>query len=95
MNRSFADLDALQDKFDRAVREMAALEAGAVKNPDENRQVTHFTDRIDYRQSALFNEVEAFAKALQNGSITGGTGKKFDAVIVNGIGGSALGPQLL
>ena len=95
MNKSFAEIDTLQEKFSRAVREMAALEAGAVKNPDENRQVTHFTDRIDYRQSELFRAVEDFAKALQTGAVTGGTGKKFDAVIVNGIGGSALGPQLL
>ncbi|MBE6379753.1 MAG: glucose-6-phosphate isomerase [Lentisphaerae bacterium] len=95
MNITWEDLDGLQAKFDRAVREMAALENGAVKNPDENRKVTHFTDRIAYRQSELFADVQKFAEALKNGQITGCTGKKFDAVIVNGIGGSALGPQLL
>ena len=40
-------------------------------------------------------EVEAFAEAIRKGDLTSGTGKKFDAVVVNGIGGSALGPQLL
>ena len=95
MNVSWSDLDALQDKFVRAAREMAALEAGAVKNPDENRKVTHFTDRAVYRTSALFKDVEKFAADIISGNITGGTGKRFDAVVLNGIGGSALGPQLL
>lgn len=48
-----ADLDKLAPKFERAAREMARLEAGAVKNPDENRKVTHFSDRIEYPKSAL------------------------------------------
>ena len=95
MNFDWAALDALHEKFSRATREMIALESGAIKNPDENRKVTHFTDRVNYRTSGLFNEVEEFAAAVRNGDITGGTGKRFDAVVVNGIGGSALGPQLL
>ena len=95
MNIPAAELEKLQDKFARAAREMAALEAGAIKNPDENRKVTHFTDRAAYRTSALFDEVEKFAAAVRSGAVTGGSGKSFDAVVVNGIGGSALGPQLL
>ena len=95
MNFDWAALDALHEKFSRATREMIALESSAIKNPDENRKVTHFTDRVNYRTSGLFNEVEEFAAAVRNGDITGGTGKRFDAVVVNGIGGSALGPQLM
>ena len=95
MNITWDELEKLQDKFQRAVREMAALEGGAIKNPDENRQVTHFTDRINYRASDLFKSVEEFASDIRSGKLTGGTGKTFDAVVVNGIGGSALGPQLL
>ncbi len=95
MNFNWAELDALQEKFLRAAREMIALENGAIKNPDENRKVTHFTDRAVYRTSELFNQVEEFASAIRSGNITGGTGKRFEAVVVNGIGGSALGPQLL
>ena len=90
-----ADLDKLAPKFERAAREMARLEAGAVKNPDENRKVTHFSDRIEYPKSALFASVEEFAEKVRTGKITGETGRKFDAVVVNGIGGSALGPQLM
>ena len=81
-------LEALQDKFERASSEMAKIEAGAIKNPDEQRKVTHFTDRAIYPESSEFREVEAFAAAVRNEG-------KFDAVVVNGIGGSALGPQLM
>jgi glucose-6-phosphate isomerase len=88
-------LDTLKPQFDRAVREMKNLESGAIKNPDENRQVTHFTDRIDYAKSELFKEVESFAAALRSGAIKGSTGKNFEYAIINGIGGSALGPQLM
>ncbi|MFA4943465.1 MAG: glucose-6-phosphate isomerase [Lentisphaeria bacterium] len=83
-----ADLDALRPALAKAHGEMARLEAGAIKNPDENRKVTHFSDRLTYAASPLFQEVEAFAREVAAG---GGT----DQVLVNGIGGSALGPQLL
>ncbi len=95
MNIDAGQVDALQEMFSAAADEMAAMEAGAIKNPDEKRRVTHFTDRMTYRCTELFKEVEAFAEAVRQGEITSGTGKKFDAVVVNGIGGSALGPQLL
>ena len=73
----------------------ARIEAGEIKNPDEKRKVTHFTDRIDYPKSPLFHSVEEFAEKIRSGAVTGSTGRKFDAVVVNGIGGSALGPQLM
>ena len=95
MQTDTAALNNMQEMFSNAMREMTLLEAGAIKNPDENRKVTHFTDRASYRTSELFREVEEFAAAVRDGSVTGGTGKRFDAVVVNGIGGSALGPQLL
>ena len=83
-----AELTALQPAFDRAAAEMVKLEAGAIKNPDENRKVTHFSDRITYPASAEFKAVEEFAARIIRE-------KRFDAVVVNGIGGSALGPQLM
>ncbi|MBQ7208690.1 MAG: glucose-6-phosphate isomerase [Lentisphaeria bacterium] len=90
-----ADIVRLAPLFGRAAREMARIEAGEIKNPDEKRRVTHFTDRISYPQSALFSEVESFAAGIRSGEIKGSTGKTFDALVVNGIGGSALGPQLM
>ncbi|MDD2404699.1 MAG: hypothetical protein PHV75_05525 [Victivallaceae bacterium] len=90
-----SQLDALRDKFAAAHLEMKKIEAGEIKNPDENRKVTHFSDRPIYRSSTLFHEVTEFAEAMRSGKITGATGKKFDAAVINGIGGSALGPQLM
>ena len=89
------DLALLESRFDRAKTEMARIEAGEIKNPDEKRKVTHFTDRLGYPRSALFAEVEDFASQVRSGKITGSTGRTFDALVVNGIGGSALGPQLM
>ena len=66
-----------------------------IKNQDEGRQVTHFTDRISYPKSAEFADVNAFSEALRAGKIKGASGKKFEYAVINGIGGSALGPQLV
>ncbi len=79
---------ALQQPLLKALAEMKSLEAGAIKNPDEKRRVTHFSDRLTYADSALFKDVEAFVKEI----VAGG---EIDQLLVNGIGGSALGPQLL
>jgi glucose-6-phosphate isomerase len=92
---STADFAALSDKLAAAHQGMQAIEAGEIKNPDEQRQVTHFTDRVSYGGSPTFNQVEAYFASLRSGATTGATGKTIDAVVINGIGGSALGPQLL
>lgn len=83
-----AALAKLQEPFAKAHAEMQKLEAGAVKNPDEGRKVTHFTDRLTYNESAVCRDVEVFAKEIAASG-------EIDQVLVNGIGGSALGPQLL
>ncbi|MFA6291697.1 MAG: hypothetical protein WC637_07945, partial [Victivallales bacterium] len=95
MNFTENDLVQLSAKFANAHEEMKKIEAGEIKNPDENRKVTHFTDRIAYPSSQLFADVEKFVEDVRSGVIKGSTGKKLDSVVINGIGGSALGPQLL
>lgn len=95
MKADESDFAGMADKFAAAAAEMKKIESGEIKNPDENRKVTHFTDRAAYVGSPLFAEVEAFAEKVRSGEIKGSTGKKFDALVVNGIGGSALGPQLM
>ncbi len=89
------DMSSLKEKIDLAHEEMIALENGVVKNIDEQRKVTHFNDRVSYTQSQLFNDANDFSKQLVEGKIVGSTGKKIDYVVFNGIGGSALGPQLI
>ena len=66
MNFSETDLENLNDKFSRAVKGIADIENGMIKNPDENRKVTHFTDRLTYISSAEFREVEEFSARIRS-----------------------------
>jgi glucose-6-phosphate isomerase len=95
MNFSEEDLAELEDQISSAHIEMGKIESGEIKNPDENRRVTHFTDRIYYPSTTLFGDISHFATDLKDGKIKSETGKKFDAAVINGIGGSALGPQFV
>jgi glucose-6-phosphate isomerase len=78
----------------KAMEGMRQIEAGAIKNPDEGRKVTHFSDRLTYCKSPLFKQIEAFAAKIRSEPVLPGK-KKCEYLIVNGIGGSALGPQLM
>lgn len=87
----------------KAFKEMARLEAGSIANPDENRRVGHYW----LRQPSLAPEpkmrkeiektiraIREFAARVHVGEITGARGP-FKNVLLIGIGGSALGPQLV
>lgn len=94
----------LQPKFARAFQDMAALEAGSIANPDENRMVGHYWLRDpdlaptpdiqrDIRESV--DRVERFAEQVHRGDIRAVNGEKFTDIVAIGIGGSALGPQFV
>ncbi len=110
------DLDAsgasLDDKFlaaneppmQRAFDEMAALEEGAIANPDENRKVGHYwlrdpqsapTPELRDRIRKTIARLEQFAGDLRSGRVTPPTSPRFTDFLLIGVGGSALGPQLL
>lgn len=102
----FADgfLPSLAPKFEQAFAAMKALETGAIANPDEQRMVGHYwlrspelspTKEISVAITEANNRILAFAKRVHEGAIAPQPGKKFHTVVVIGIGGSALGPQLL
>ena len=95
MQFSDADIEGFAKRFVSVHEEMLKIERGEIKNPDEHRKVTHFTDRSVYTGSEEYLDVENFAEQIRTGKIVGSTGKKFEAAFINGIGGSALGPQLL
>ena len=90
-----ADIETMAERFPAVHEEMRKIEMGEIKNPDEHRKVTHFTDRSVYTGTSVYSEVEVFAAKIRSGEIVGSTGKPFESAIINGIGGSALGPQLL
>ena len=91
-------------KIDHAFKAMKELEAGAIANPDENRMVGHYWLRDSKLapdatiQKEIDETLEAtlkFAADVHAGSIKAANGQKFTRVLVVGIGGSALGPQLV
>jgi len=95
-----ADHEAsIQKAFD----DMEALEAGAIANPDENRQVGHYWLRDperapDAETSESIRQtlaaIHGFAAKVHDGSLSG-AGGTFENLLVIGIGGSALGPQFV
>ena len=93
----------LEPKLQKAFADMAALEAGALANPDENRMVGHYWLRTPELapnaelRAAITSTLEAikvFTAKVHHGEIASPTGK-FKEILVIGIGGSALGPQFV
>ncbi len=96
-------LQAMARPLQSAMQAMAALEAGAIANPDEGRMVGHYwlrnpalaptpALRAEIEQTVL--AVKAFAADVHAGRVQGEHGT-FERVLVIGIGGSALGPQFV
>ncbi len=88
----------------RAFTSMRELEAGAIANPDEQRRVGHYwlrdPDRApepelrDAIRGAL-KSVRDFAAEVHAGKVRPEKAERFRNVLLIGIGGSALGPQLV
>lgn len=92
--------EEMQPKIVRALEDMFALEAGNIANPDEQRMVGHywlrnhaFAPNEDIRNELQENEQKRknFVERVLNAE----NGKTFKNLLCIGIGGSALGPQLL
>ena len=83
---------------------MEALESGAIANPDENRMVGHYWLRAPERApapeiAAAIRDTRArvldFASRVHDGRVKPPRAERFRHLLVVGIGGSALGPQLV
>lgn len=93
----------LEEDVARAFRERAALEAGEIANPDEGRAVGHYwlrnPDIAPSEEGAWIRKVNeditAFAGKIRAGEIAAPNGSPFRHLLLVGIGGSALGPQLM
>lgn len=98
--------DYLADKesaMQAAFQAMAELEGGAIANPDENRMVGHYwlrnaalapTPELQSAISDTLAAIKDFTAKVHTGEILGPQGK-FTQLLIIGIGGSALGPQLV
>ncbi len=103
---SFEDeyLDRMADPMARALDAMVRLERGERANVDEDRMVGHYWLRApelapDAAIAAQIEEtvksVKRFADDVHTANIRPQKGDGFYVVLVIGIGGSSLGPQLL
>jgi glucose-6-phosphate isomerase len=96
-------MSELAPRMTGAFEKMDALEHGAIANPDEKRMVGHYWLRAAGRApdpaitiaiTDTLARIHAFAAAVHEGKIAGARGS-FQHLLVIGIGGSALGPQLV
>jgi glucose-6-phosphate isomerase len=87
-----------------ALDAMEALEGGAIANPDENRMVGHYWLRAPEKApaseiAAAIRDARArvldFAARVHDGRVKPPRAERFRNLLVIGIGGSALGPQLV
>jgi glucose-6-phosphate isomerase len=95
--------DALGPLCDSAFGDMDALERGDPVNTDENRMVGHYWLRnaelapepLRAGIEGAIVEAEAFSSAIHGGTVRAANNEPFRNLLCVGIGGSALGPQLL
>ena len=103
---SFDDayFDSMAEPMTKAFGAMDALEQGAVANVDEDRRVGHYwlrapdlapDESVSKPIRKTIEQIRRFATDVHSGAIKPQRGDAFDIVLVIGVGGSALGPQLL
>lgn len=94
----------MQVPIEQALRSMSRLERGEIANPDEHQMVGHYwlrdaslapTPKIHQEIVETRDGILHFASEVHSGKFRGSTGKKFTDILSIGIGGSALGPQLV
>jgi len=103
MNVDDAFFAAMEPRMQKAFADMAALEGGAIANPDENRMVGHYwlrnpslapTLEISREIEETVARIKDFAAKIHAREIHG-AGGSFKSYLLIGIGGSALGPQFV
>jgi glucose-6-phosphate isomerase len=103
---NFADdfLERMRGPMDKAFDAMEALEKGTIANPDEKRMVGHYWLRAPERAPEpgltkavqdTVSAVRSFADDVHAGRVKPPKANRFTRLLLVGIGGSALGPQLV
>jgi glucose-6-phosphate isomerase len=96
--------EKMQPKIEKAFAAMQELEVGAIANPTEQRMVGHYWLRnpalapdaqIRAEIQDTIKHIKKFAANVHAGKIAAENGKRFEHILLIGIGGSALGPQFV
>lgn len=104
MNFDDVFIERMAEPMAKALAAMERLEAGGRANISEDRMVGHYWLRApqlapnaEIRDDIerTIESVKRFAADVHSGAIAPQRGDAFDVVLVVGIGGSALGPQLV
>lgn len=101
----FADgyVDSMKPLLAVAFKKMDELEAGAIANPDENRRVGHYWLRNadlapdeETKRDVIdtLAQIHSLTADIHAGIVRPEKSARFSHIVVVGIGGSALGPQL-
>jgi len=97
-------IDSLQPKIDTAYADMVKTEAGEIVNPDEGRMVGHYwlrdadlapTAELKAQVTEPIAQLKQLADDVHHGKVAPPSGGRFENLLIIGIGGSALGPQLV
>ena len=109
LDLSLMDIEAefysrMEPKIQKAFADIQALESGAIANPDEGRMVGHYwlrnpalapTAALKEAIIKPLADLKTFAAKVHAGEVKAPNGKPFEQLLLIGIGGSALGPQLV
>ena len=96
--------EVMKPKIEQAFADVSALEGGAIANPDEGRMVGHYwlrnpqlapTAELQQAITGPLTDLKAFATQVHSGEVKAPNGQSFQQLLLIGIGGSALGPQLV
>ena len=96
--------ETMRPQIERSLSDLVKLEAGEIANPDEGRMVGHYwlrnptlapNDEIRAQITEPLAALKAFARDIHSGTIAPPSGGRFESILIIGIGGSALGPQLI
>ena len=97
-------LESMESVCSQAYADLAKLEAGEKVNEDEGRRVGHYwlrrpelapTEELRNQITEGIRAAKEFAKQIHQGELAPEKGGRFENLLLVGIGGSALGPQLV
>src|SRR6266705_1202657 len=96
--------EKMQPRIEKAFAAMRELESGAIANHDDKRLVGHYWLRnpalapnaeLRAEIEETIKHIKRFAADVHAGKVAAEDGKRFEHILLIGIGGSALGPQFV